>query len=100
MAYPNMDMKIPRARENNLLESDEMETPSSSSENKSANTNITDDSDDRIVATMDVGPEEDDDDNRSSVGLIQIPLIWAQFLLQLIQFLLSNCDSQFLDLRI
>ena len=74
MAYPNMDMKIPRARENNLLDSDEMETPSSSSENKSANTNITDDSDDRIVATMDVGPEEDDDDSRSSIGLIPISI--------------------------
>ena len=73
MAYPNMDMKIPRARENNLLESDEMETPSSS-ENKSANTNITDDSDDRIVATMDVGPEEDDNDSRSSIGLIPISI--------------------------
>ena len=60
MAYPNMDMKIPRAREDNLIDSDDMATPTqSSSENNSANTNVTDD---RIVARMDVGPEEDDGD--------------------------------------
>ena len=87
-------MKIPRARENNLLESDEMETPSSS-ENKSANTNITDDSDDRIVATMDVGPEEDDDDTRNSIG---VNSNFHSF--EHDKFLLRNNNSQFLNLRI
>ena len=69
MAYPNMDLKIPRPRESNLLDSDEVETPTTS-EGKSYNTHITDDSDDRIVARMDVGPEEDDDDDRDSVGFM------------------------------
>ena len=67
MAYPNMDLKIPRPRERNLLDSDELETPTTS-EGKSYNTNVTENSDDRIVARMDVGPEDDSD--RDSVGSI------------------------------
>ena len=59
MAYPN------HRRQNNLLDSDEMDTTPPPSSDKSADTNI---SDERI-ASMDVGPEEDDD-NRSSVTSI------------------------------
>ena len=71
MAYPNMDLKIPRPRENNLLDSDEVQTPTTTtSEGKSYNTHVTDDSDDRIVARMDVGPEDEDDDDRDSVGFM------------------------------
>ena len=52
MAFPNM-MEVNR-RQNTLLDPDEMDTPTSSSD-KSGNT---DGSDDRM-ARMDVGPEDD-----------------------------------------